>query len=105
MSPAVGSKRKGGPQKQQQDSKQPRQQGQKAVSRDIEVAIDEGFEEKGIRDSMTLFVSDLWPTGDFEIYIDDDDLIHDASLNQTNVGNNNNKVSCSICHSLSSLTF
>ena len=28
-----------------------------------------------------------------EVFISDDDVIHDASLNQTNIGDNNNKVS------------
>lgn len=28
-----------------------------------------------------------------KVYIDDDGIIHDASLNQTNIGGNNNKVS------------
>lgn len=26
------------------------------------------------------------------VFIDEDGIIHDASLNQTNIGNNNNKV-------------
>ena len=31
--------------------------------------------------------------GDAKVYIDDDGIIYDASLNQTNIGGNNNKVS------------
>ncbi|KAL8725532.1 MAG: hypothetical protein Q9166_007286 [cf. Caloplaca sp. 2 TL-2023] len=54
-------------------AKQPKQEGQKAVSHDINVPIDEGFHEDAI------------------VYIDDDGIIHDASLNQTNIGGNNNK--------------
>ncbi|KAL8679549.1 MAG: hypothetical protein Q9186_004195 [Xanthomendoza sp. 1 TL-2023] len=50
--------------------KQAKQDGQKAVSHDINVPLDEGF---------------------FDVYIDDDGIIYDASLNQTNIGGNNNK--------------
>jgi poly [ADP-ribose] polymerase len=33
-----------------------------------------------------------WPfQGQFRVYIDDDDIIHDVSLNQSNAGKNNNK--------------
>ena len=56
-------------------AKQPKQDGQKAVSHDINVPIDEGFKEAAE-----------------EVYIDDDGIIFDASLNQTNIGGNNNKV-------------
>lgn len=57
------------------DTKQVKQEGQKAVSHDINVPIDEGFK------------------GQAKVYIDDNDgTIFDASLNQTNIGGNNNKV-------------
>ncbi|KAI4216780.1 MAG: hypothetical protein LQ351_000729 [Letrouitia transgressa] len=55
--------------------KQPKQDGQKAISHDIDVPIDEGFQEDG----------------DAKVYVDDDGIIFDASLNQTNIGGNNNK--------------
>ena len=55
-------------------AKQPKQDGQKAVSHDINVPLDEGFNE------------------DAKVYIDDNGIIFDASLNQTNIGGNNNKV-------------
>ncbi|KAK3174089.1 hypothetical protein OEA41_001333 [Lepraria neglecta] len=54
-------------------AKQPKQDGQKAVSHDINVPLDEGFNE------------------DAKVYIDDNGIIFDASLNQTNIGGNNNK--------------
>ena len=56
------------------DTKQLKQDGQKAVSHDINVPLDEGFNGTG------------------KVYLDDDGIIHDASLNQTNIGGNNNKV-------------
>ena len=56
------------------DTKQPKQDGQKAVSHEINVPLDEGFNGAG------------------RVYIDDDSIIYDASLNQTNIGGNNNKV-------------
>ncbi|KAG8534078.1 uncharacterized protein KY384_000921 [Bacidia gigantensis] len=56
-------------------SKQPKQDGQKAVSHDINVPLDEGF-----KDDINA-----------RIYIDDEGVIFDASLNQTNIGGNNNK--------------
>lgn len=56
------------------NAKQAKQEGQKAVSHDINVPIDEGFKQ-----------------GDAKVYIDDDGIIFDASLNQTNIGGNNNK--------------
>ncbi|KAI4240602.1 MAG: hypothetical protein LQ352_007610 [Teloschistes flavicans] len=56
-------------------AKQPKQEGQKAVSHDIDVPIDEGFQE-----AMNA-----------KVYIDDEGIIHDASLNQTNISGNNNK--------------
>ncbi|MCJ1228206.1 hypothetical protein MMC12_004867 [Toensbergia leucococca] len=71
-----GTKRKGSAKKASKDTtKQPKQDGQKAISHDIDVPIDEGFKEDG----------------DAKIYIDDDEIIFDASLNQTNIGGNNNK--------------
>lgn len=56
-------------------TKQPKQDGQKAVSHDIDVPIDEGFHEAPVT-----------------VHIDDEGIIYDASLNQTNIGGNNNKV-------------
>ncbi|KAL8737665.1 MAG: hypothetical protein Q9181_001455 [Wetmoreana brouardii] len=56
-------------------AKQPKQDGQKAISRDIDVPIDEGFDE----------------SVNAQVYVDDDGIIYDASLNQTNIGGNNNK--------------
>ena len=56
------------------DTKHPKQDGQKAVSHDINVPLDEGFNGTG------------------KVYLDDDGIIYDASLNQTNIGGNNNKV-------------
>ncbi|KAL9618398.1 MAG: hypothetical protein Q9160_006906 [Pyrenula sp. 1 TL-2023] len=56
-------------------NKQVKQDGQKAVSHDIEIPIDEGFDA----------------ASDCKVYIGDDDIIYNATLNQTNVGDNNNK--------------
>lgn len=56
------------------DIKQSKQDGQKAISHDINIPLDEGFNE------------------DAKVYIDGDGIIFDASLNQTNIGGNNNKV-------------
>ncbi|KAL8866820.1 MAG: hypothetical protein Q9198_008745, partial [Flavoplaca austrocitrina] len=68
-------KRKASPKQpvQKAPAKQQKQDGQKAVSHDIVVPLDEGFHD----DAM--------------VYIDDDGIIYDASLNQTNIGGNNNK--------------
>ncbi|KAI4216721.1 MAG: hypothetical protein LQ349_009091, partial [Xanthoria aureola] len=68
-------KRKASPKQavQKAPAKQQKQDGQKAVSHDINVPLDEGFQD----DAM--------------VYIDDDSIIYDASLNQTNIGGNNNK--------------
>lgn len=58
--------------------KQSKKAGQKAVKREFDVPIDEGANVKG---------------ADPHVFIDDDtDTIFDASLNQSNVSNNNNKV-------------
>ncbi|KAL8927904.1 MAG: hypothetical protein Q9172_001130 [Xanthocarpia lactea] len=54
-------------------AKQQKQDGQRAVSHDINVPLDEGFND------------------DAAVYIDEDGIIFDASLNQTNIGGNNNK--------------
>ena len=56
-------------------AKQQKQDGQKAISHDIEVPVDEGFKEAAAK-----------------VYIGDDGIIFDANLNQTNIGGNNNKV-------------
>ncbi|KAL8980409.1 MAG: hypothetical protein Q9205_004495 [Flavoplaca limonia] len=68
-------KRKASPKQpvQKAPAKKQKQDGQKAVSHDIVVPLDEGFHD----DAM--------------VYIDDDGIIYDASLNQTNIGGNNNK--------------
>ncbi|KAI0387336.1 PARP-domain-containing protein [Hypomontagnella monticulosa] len=50
--------------------------GQIAKSRDVRIPLDEGAEKK---------------YSSYEVYIDDDGVIYDASLNQTNATNNNNK--------------
>ncbi|XXG98664.1 hypothetical protein Hte_004992 [Hypoxylon texense] len=50
--------------------------GQIAKSRDVRIPVDQGVKER-----LPLF----------EVYIDDDGVIYDASLNQTNAANNNNK--------------
>lgn len=69
------SKRKNaGKQAGKDKAKQLKQDGQKAVSHDIDVPVDEGFGE------------------DAKVYIDDEGIIFDANLNQTNIGDNNNKV-------------
>ncbi|KAL8934170.1 MAG: hypothetical protein Q9211_005374 [Gyalolechia sp. 1 TL-2023] len=56
-------------------AKQPKQEGQKAVSHEIDIPIDEGFSQ-GFNP---------------KVYVDDDGIIYDVSLNQTNIGGNNNK--------------
>ncbi|KAI4287708.1 MAG: hypothetical protein L6R35_003033 [Caloplaca aegaea] len=56
-------------------AKQQKQDGQKAISRDIDVPVDEGYDDRG----------------NVKVYVDDDGIIYDASLNQTNIGGNNNK--------------
>ncbi|KAL9010337.1 MAG: hypothetical protein Q9173_004721 [Seirophora scorigena] len=56
-------------------AKQQKQDGQKAISRDLDIPIDEGFDDR-------------W---NVKVYVDDDGIIYDASLNQTNIGGNNNK--------------
>ncbi|KAL8760361.1 MAG: hypothetical protein Q9184_003383 [Pyrenodesmia sp. 2 TL-2023] len=56
-------------------AKQPKQDGQKAISRDLNIPIDEGFRGPG----------------NVSVYVDDDGIIYDAALNQTNIGGNNNK--------------
>ncbi|KAI4195716.1 MAG: hypothetical protein LQ350_007040 [Teloschistes chrysophthalmus] len=56
-------------------AKQPKHEGQKAVSHDIDVPIDEGY--NGAVSA--------------KVYIDDEGIIYDASLNQTNISGNNNK--------------
>lgn len=94
----VQTKRKqsSGKQKGPAKTKQPKQDGQKAVSRDIDVPIDEGFHEdrksiSHVYPSMGRFTP-LTSPANVSIYIDPEGIIHDASLNQTNIGNNNNKV-------------
>ena len=103
----------------QQDSgstnKQSKQDGQKAVSHEIDVPIDEGFKQDGTSENLTTdycqnrSLAFLYPTicpivllnwifrltihkGSAKVHIDGDGIIFDASLNQTNIGGNNNKV-------------
>lgn len=57
--------------------KQAKQDGQKAVSKDLHIPLDEGIVCKVGKDA--------------KVYVDDDDIIFDASMNQSNVSNNNNK--------------
>ncbi|KAJ8117216.1 hypothetical protein ONZ43_g4264 [Nemania bipapillata] len=51
-------------------------EGQIAKSLDVKIPLDEGA---------------LHELSNYEVYIDDDGVIYDASLNQTNAGRNNNK--------------
>ncbi|KAI0970102.1 poly polymerase catalytic domain-containing protein [Xylaria arbuscula] len=51
-------------------------EGQIAKSLDVKIPIDEGAQRE---------------LANYEVYIDDDGVIYDASLNQTNASNNNNK--------------
>ncbi|MCJ1392414.1 hypothetical protein MMC18_005281 [Xylographa bjoerkii] len=70
----TSNKRKtSGTQRSNDKAKQPKQEGQKALSHDIDIPVDEGFQQDAI------------------VYIDDDGIIFDANLNQTNIGGNNNK--------------
>ncbi|KAK4561528.1 hypothetical protein LTR86_004846 [Recurvomyces mirabilis] len=73
--PPKGSKRKAAAQSGNANTKQPKQDGQKAVSKDIHIALDEGFHGGG------------------KVHVADDGTIFDASLNQSQVAKNNNKVS------------
>lgn len=57
--------------------KKPKQDGQKAVSKDLHIPLDEGLSLDNAKAPA--------------VYIDDDGTIYDASLNQSNVSNNNNK--------------
>ena len=56
------------------NAKQSKQDGQKAISHDIDIPIDEGFKKAA------------------KVYIDDEGIIFDVNLNQTNIGGNKNKV-------------
>jgi len=56
--------------------KQLKQDGQKAVSKELNVPVDEGFH--GLVSSAKVFIGD-------------DGIIYDAALNQTNIGVNSNK--------------
>ncbi|GAW25107.1 putative poly [ADP-ribose] polymerase [Rosellinia necatrix] len=51
-------------------------EGQIAKSSDVKIPVDEGAQRE---------------LANYEVYIDDDGVIYDASLNQTNAGRNNNK--------------
>lgn len=55
-------------------AKQAKQDGQKAVSKDLHVPLDEGVQSRMYNG---------------QVYIDDDGIIFDANLNQSNVTNNN----------------
>lgn len=96
----AGTKRKASV-KQEETKKQQKQDGQKAVSHDIDVPLDEGFKQDGML-RFQYQLHPLYPSleeesshivpADARVYIDDDGIIYDASLNQTNIGGNNNKV-------------
>lgn len=95
----AGRKRKASV-KQEDSKKQQKQDGQKAISHDIDVPIDEGFQQDGkypvqvnlSSKSLSLTLS----LGGAKVFIDDDGIIYDASLNQTNISGNNNKVHCAL---------
>lgn len=81
-----------GKQEDKGKAKQPKQDGQKAVSHDIDVPIDEGFHEGGrFILQWKHFLLKLVQVS-AKVYVDNDGIIYDASLNQTNIGGNNNKV-------------
>ena len=95
----AGKKRKAAV-KQEDSKKQQKQDGQKAISHDIDVPIDEGFQQDG-KHLMQVNLSPKSPSlklilGGAKVFIDDDGIIYDASLNQTNIGGNNNKVCCAL---------
>ncbi len=59
----------------QSGSKKTQRKGKSKAKQQVEVPIDEAFDEEV----------------NASVYIDDDETIFDASLNQTNIGDNNNK--------------
>lgn len=70
--------------------------GQKAKSGSIRIPIDEGCtvdRKSRHHNNTSRFTLDIthWLTATARVYIDDSGIIYDAALNQTNVGNNNNK--------------
>lgn len=73
-------------------AKQQKQDGQKAISRDIDVPVDEGYDDRGKWLCLRRRPSLKCLQGNVKVYVDDDGIIYDASLNQTNIGGNNNKV-------------
>lgn len=76
--PPKGSKRKATAQNgSAASSKQTKQTGQKNVSKAPNVPIDEGFSGEN---------------GPLRVYVDQDNTVFDASLNQSQVAKNNNKV-------------
>ena len=94
--PPKGSKRKAAAQQTATgSSKQTKQKGQKNVSKDLNVPIDEGVQgvaSKTPSNRTLLECARSCPPSDPAVFVDDDDgTIYDASLNQSNVGNNNNK--------------
>ena len=58
--------------------KQAKKAGQTIVKKEFDIPIDEGAQLGGANP---------------HVFVDNDDTIYDASLNQSNVSNNNNKVS------------
>ena len=94
--PKAGTKRKasGKSDASASKSKQPKQDGQKAVSKeDLDIPIDDGFNAAGTISFPVLIArsaTDL--LAQMSVHIDEDNMIYDASLNQTNIGNNANKV-------------
>lgn len=75
--PPKGSKRKAATQQTATgSSKQTKQKGQQNVSKNLNIPIDEGVQGGA---------------GPMEVFVNDDGTIYDASLNQSQVANNNNK--------------
>ncbi|KAJ8131654.1 hypothetical protein O1611_g1968 [Lasiodiplodia mahajangana] len=70
-------KKKGKADEEEPKEREPKiAEGQIAKSLDVKIPVDEGAHDELIN---------------YEVYIDDDGVIYDASLNQTNAGRNNNK--------------
>ncbi|KAI1176022.1 poly polymerase catalytic domain-containing protein [Nemania sp. FL0916] len=62
--------------KEQKEEEPKMTEAQIAKSADVKIPVDEGAQRE---------------LANYEVYIDDDGVIYDASLNQTNAGHNNNK--------------
>lgn len=75
--PPKGSKRKAAVQPTATgSSKQTKQKDQKSVTKDLNIPIDEGVQGA---------------SGKLSVHVADDGTIYDASMNQSQVANNNNK--------------